>query len=241
MTFATLLAAATLQTFTVIDSIPHAPTHFTQGLSFDEGKLLETTGQYGESAVYKYDENFKIVDSLKIDNRYFGEGSQALGNDIFWLTWKSGKVWKINKNTMNIIGEYRIPTEGWGLTFYKGEFLLSDGSNEIFRVRPDDFQIVGSFKVLDGGRPVSKLNELEVVGDKLYANIWFSDSIAVIDLKQGSRGTVLNYIDFSKQAAGVRKRSGKAEVLNGIAHDGKYLWVTGKWWPVMYKLKIEDK
>lgn len=239
MIFTALFAAAALQAFTVVDSVSHSSDHFTQGLSFDDGKLLETTGRYGKSCLYKYDANVNVTDSLCIEDRYFGEGSQALGNDIFWLTWKSRKVWKIDKRTMRIKGEFTIPTEGWGLTFYKGELLLSDGSDEIFRVRPEDFQIVGSFKVKDGIRPVRNLNELEVVGDKLYANIWRHDSIAVIDLKN-SKGNVERYMDLSEVAEKVRAKSLDAEVLNGIAYDGKFLWITGKLWPVIYKVKLAE-
>lgn len=238
MTITAILTAAVLQSFLLVDSISHDNTHFTQGLSFDNGAMLETTGRYGKSCLYRYDRNFKVVDSLAIEERYFGEGSQALGNDIFWLTWKSKKVFKIDKRTMQIKSEFRIPTEGWGLTFYKGELLLSDGSSEIFRVRPEDFQIVGSFKVRDGNREIRNLNELEVVGDILYANIWRSDSVAVVDLSAANRGNVKAYMDFSAIAAKVRKKDPNAEVLNGIAYDGKNLWFTGKLWPIIYKVQF---
>lgn len=239
MSITAILTAAVLQSFLLVDSIPHNPDHFTQGLSFDNGTLLETTGLHGKSSLYRYDRNFKAVDSLGLEERYFGEGSLALGNDIFWLTWNSHKVFKIDKRTMQIKGEFTNPTEGWGLAFYKGELLLSDGSSEIFRVRPEDFQIIGSFKVRDGNREIRYLNELEVVGDLLYANIWRSDSIAVVDLSVENRGNVRSYMDFSATAKKVREKDSRAEVLNGIAHDGKDFYITGKFWPVIYKIKLK--
>lgn len=234
--FSTLLAALSLQAFSILDSMPHSANHYTQGLSFDNGILIESTGRYGESALYRYNSDFKIQDSMRLEERYFGEGSVALGNEIFYLTWKSKKAFKLDSRTLKIKQTLKIPTEGWGLTFCNGTLWLSDGSSEIFKVLPEDFRFIGSLKVSDSGKPVSYLNELECVDGNIYANIWQSDSIAVIDSKTGN---VLSYLDFSKIAKRVRQKFPKAEVLNGIAYDGKYLWITGKWWPVMYKVNIK--
>ena len=100
--FTTLLAAASLQFFSVIDSIPHNTDYYTQGLSFDKDILLESTGRYGESGIYRYNKNFVIQDSMRLEERYFGEGSVSLGQDIFFLTWKSKKVFKLDSKTLKI-------------------------------------------------------------------------------------------------------------------------------------------
>lgn len=234
--FSTLLLAASIQAYSVVDSIPHNPRHFTQGLSFDKGVLLESTGRYGESGIYRYNKNFEIQDSMRLEERYFGEGSVALGNEVFYLTWKSKKAFKLDFKTLQIKQTMKIPTEGWGLTFCNGNLWLSDGSHELFKVSPEDFRYIGSIQVNDNGKKISYLNELECVDGNIYANIWQSDSIVSIDTKTGN---LLHYLDFSKVAQKVRKRFPKAEVLNGIAYDGKFLWITGKWWPILYKVKLK--
>lgn len=233
-----LLTAAALVGFAVVDSVPHEATHFTQGLSFSGGTLLETTGRYGESGLYVYDAGFMVRDSLRLEERYFGEGSVALGNDAFWLTWKAKKAFKVDLRTMQVKASYKIPTEGWGLTFCAGTLLLSDGTSEIFKVTPEDFRFVGSFKVLDGDKEIRNLNELECVDGLLYANIWMSDSIAVIIPQTGR---VKGYLDFSEKAQALRARDRKSEVLNGVAFDGKFLWLTGKFWPWIYKVQLIPK
>lgn len=233
-----LLAAASLVAFAVVDSLPHDEAHFTQGLSFAGGTLLETTGRYGESGLYIYDAGFKARDSLRLEERYFGEGSVALGNDAFWLTWKAKKVFKIDLRTMQLRATYKIPTEGWGLTFCAGTLLLSDGTDEIFKVQPEDFRFIGSFKVRDGPHEIRNLNELECVDGLLYANLWQSDSIAVIIPQTGR---VKGYLDFSEKARSVRAGHRKSEVLNGIAYDGEFLWLTGKYWPWLYKVRLIPK
>jgi glutamine cyclotransferase len=69
----------------------------------------------------------------------------------------------------------------------------------------------------------------------LYANIWQTDLIAVIELPSGK---VLKYLDLSGKAEQIGRNFRDADVLNGIAYDGKNLWVTGKNWPQIYKLKL---
>ena len=68
---------------TILDSVPHEMSHFTQGLSFDGKDLIETTGQYGQSGLYRRTLDGKILDSARIEDRYFGEGSVVLGDEIY--------------------------------------------------------------------------------------------------------------------------------------------------------------
>lgn len=221
---------------TIVDSIPHEQNHFTQGLFFDGLDLIETTGQYGESGLYRRTLNGKILDSARLGKQYFGEGSIAVGDDIFYLTWKSRKAFIYNRKPFQKKGEFRIPTEGWGLTYWKSALLMSNGSNELLQIALGGFYVAGVISVTDDGRPVRMLNELEVIGDILYANIWQTDDIAVIELPSGK---VLKYLNFSKKAAELRRKYPNMDVLNGIAFDGRNLWVTGKDWPYIYKLSSE--
>ncbi len=219
----------------ILDSIPHEKTHFTQGIFFDGKEIVETTGQYGESGLYRRTLDGKILDSARLADRYFGEGSIAVGEDIFYLTWKSKKAFIYNRKPFRPKGEFRIPTEGWGLTYWQSALLMSNGSDELLRIALGAFNVFDVIRVTDGGKPVKMLNELEVVGNTLYANIWQTALIAVIDLPSGK---VLKYLDFTEKARSVYRSNPNIDVLNGIAYDGKYLWVTGKYWPQIYKIAV---
>ena len=218
----------------ILDSIPHEKTHFTQGLFFDGKELIETTGLYGQSGLYRRTLDGKILDSAKLADKYFGEGSIAVGDDIFYLTWKSKKAFIYSRKPFAKKGEFSIPTEGWGLTYWKSALLMSNGSSELLQLALGGFNVVGVIPVTDSGRPVKLLNELEIVGDTLYANIWQTGAIAVISLPSGK---VVRYLDLSRKVAEIKRKHPDVDVLNGIAYDGKNLWVTGKNWPWIYRLK----
>lgn len=218
----------------IIDSVSHEQSHFTQGLFFDGKDLIETTGQYGQSGLYRRTLDGKILDSARLAERYFGEGSIAVGDDIFYLTWKSKKAFIYSRKPFAPKGEFRIPTEGWGLTYWKSALLMSNGTHELLQIALGGFNVVGVIPVTDGGRPLKLLNELEIVGDTLYANIWRTGVIAVIDMPSGK---VIRYLDLSRKVQELQRRYPDIDVLNGIAYDGKNLWITGKNWPWIYKLK----
>jgi glutamine cyclotransferase len=200
----------------ILDSIPHEKSHFTQGIFFDGKEIVETTGQYGESGLYRRTLDGKILDSARLADRYFGEGSIAVGEDIFYLTWKSKKAFIYNRKPFRPKGEFRIPTEGWGLTYWQSALLMSNGSDELLRIALGGFNVFDAIRVTDGGKPVKMLNELEVVGNTLYANIWQTALIAVIDLPSGK---VLKYLDFTEKVRSLYRSNPNIDVLNGIAFD----------------------
>ena len=219
----------------ILDSIPHEKTHFTQGLFFDGNELIETTGQYGQSGLYRRTLDGKILDSARLADRYFGEGSIAVGDDIFYLTWKSKKAFIYSRKPFAFKGEFHIPTEGWGLTYWKSALLMSNGSSELLQIALGGFNVVGVIQVTDNGYPLKLLNELEIVGDTLYANVWQTGVIAVISLPSGK---VVRYLDLSRKVAELKRKHPDIDVLNGIAYDDKNLWVTGKNWPWIYKINF---
>lgn len=229
-----LLFALSVSVPAVLDSLPHRTDHFTQGIFWENATLWETTGIEGRSGLYKMNRQGKVVDSLRLPGAHFGEGVAKVGDDLFWITWRSGVGYTVDSRKLAFKGTFPIPTEGWGLTVWRGQLLMSNGSAELLRLSPGDQRVTGSVRVKAQGRPVTDLNELEAVGDTLFANVWHCDSIAVIALSQGE---VVRWIDLSALARRVRKTSPGAEVLNGIAWDGKHLWVTGKLWPRIFKLK----
>ena len=86
------------------------------------------------------------------------------------------------------------------------------------------------------GIPVPKINELEWVDGVIYANIWQSDWIVMIDSQSGY---VVGKV-FLKNLLPDELRSAKTDVLNGIAfdHQEQRLLVTGKYWPRIYHIEL---
>lgn len=235
LVFSNVFAKTPIVVPKIVDSIPHETVHFTQGLFFDGDELIESTGRYGESGLYRRTHEGEILDSARLAERFFGEGSVSVGEDIFFLTWKSKKAFIYSRKPFKQKGEFRIPTEGWGLTFWRDALLMSNGSDELLQISLGGFSIVGLIKVKDENIPVKMLNELEIVDNTLYANIWQTPLIAVIELPSGK---VVKYIDFSEKIKSLQKKYPDIDVLNGIAFDGKNLWVTGKLWPQIYKIDV---
>ncbi|MCL2101561.1 MAG: glutaminyl-peptide cyclotransferase [Fibromonadales bacterium] len=230
----TIDAALPAQKLTAIDSISHSETRFTQGLFWDGDELWESTGLVGKSKIYRMNKKGEAFDSLAMPGSHFGEGIAKIGNKMLWLTWQSRIGFVLSASPLQVLGTFRIAGEGWGLTVWNGSWLMSDGTASLYLLSSKDMSVAGKIDVQANGVPVTYLNELEAVGDTLYANVWQSDSIAVISLPSGN---VVKWLDFSEHAKNIRKRHPNAEVLNGIAFDGKNLWLTGKNWPWIYKIK----
>jgi len=221
-------AALPVQKLKVLDSIPHSQTRFTQGLFFDGEELWESTGLEGKSKIYRMNKKGETFDSIAMLGSHFGEGIAKIGNKMLWLTWHSHLGFILSASPLQILGTFKIDSEGWGLTVWRGNWLMSNGSSSLFELSPKDMSVTNKIKT-----PIALLNELEAVGDTLYANVWHSDSIAVISLPGGN---LIKWMDFSEQAKSIRKKHPQAEVLNGIAFDGKNLWITGKNWPWVYRV-----
>jgi glutamine cyclotransferase len=228
--------AATWQ-WKLVDSIAHPQTRFTQGLFWDGPELVESTGLVGRSAVYRMNKSGKVLDSAIIPAPHFGEGSARFGDDLLVLTWQSKKGFILDAKTLDAKGEFPIPGEGWGLATGDNCLWLSNGSPKILKLSPDTKEVVGGLDVTSAGKPVGNLNEIEVFGKYMLANIWFSDSVAVIGMADGK---VVAWLDFSTLAKRTRKGSAGAEVLNGLAWDGKRLWLTGKLWSKIFAVEIKE-
>jgi len=136
------------------------------------------------------------------------------------------------------IGSFSIPGEGWGLTTDGTSLIRSDGSANLTWHEPTNFAPIKTLQVSLNGQPMTQLNELEYIEGFIYANVFLTDTILRID---PSSGQVLTVIDASM----LRLESTKVDinsVLNGIAWDPstKSLYLTGKNWPVLYKVKLID-
>jgi glutamine cyclotransferase len=221
----------------IVTAYPHDIGAFTQGLAIQDGKLYESTGQYGRSSLRLVDMATGGVESLApLSREYFAEGIAIIGNKIYQLTWQNGIGIIYDRGTFETIGTFRYDGEGWGLTFDGTHLILSDGSASIRFLDTENFEVIRSIEVHDEMGPVLRLNELEYVNGEIWANIWYRDIIVRID---PTSGEVLGTIDLSGlYSSAVRDRE---EVANGIAYDevSRKIYVTGKNWPQLYEVALE--
>jgi len=221
--------------YEVVETYPHDPKAFTQGLIFDRGDLYESTGLNGQSTIRKVDlETGEVLEVKDLDDRYFAEGMTLWKDRLIQLTWVSKVGFVYDRQTLEQIATFTYPTQGWGLTHDGKELIMSDGSSVLYFLDADTYELVREIEVMDNGTSVAQLNELEFVNGEILANIWMSDRIARIDPKTGQ---VKGWIDLT----GIYepKTANKQDaVLNGIAYDEKEdrLFVTGKLWSKLFEI-----
>lgn len=228
------------KSYKVLATYPHDVEAYTQGLVYEDGCLYESTGLKRKSSLRKVKiDNGSILQSVNLEDEYFGEGLAMIGDRLMQLTWQSHKGFVYDKKTFQRLSEFNVATEGWGLTALNNDTLiLTSGSENLYFLEPNGFSTIKTVQVCDNLGVVQYLNETEMVGGRLLANIYQTDQIAEIDYNTGK---VLSYIDLTGILPD-NLRSTTTDVLNGIAYDvaGDRLFVTGKNWPKIYLIKIID-
>ncbi len=223
----------------IVATHPFDATSFTQGLEVEEeGTLLVGTGQRGESRIYRTTLEGEELASADLDPAWFGEGITRHGDHVWQLTWRAGVAVKRDAATLEEIGRVTYPGEGWGLCSTGEELIMSDGTAQLRRLDPDTFAERGRIDVTLDGAARTALNELECVGDDVYANVFLSTDILRIDVAGDAPGTVTAVID-----GGVLPNNAVPDpdhVLNGIAHlpGTDRLLLTGKRWPDLYEVEL---
>jgi len=223
--------------FEVVQSWPHDPGAFTQGLVYRDGRLYEGTGMNGESSLREVElATGAVLRRYPLARQYFGEGLTLLGGRIYQLTWRSQLGFIYDAEAFQLVGQFSYTGEGWGLTDDGTSLILSDGTSTLRFLDPTTFAVRRTVKVTDKGSEVSQLNELEYVKGELYANVWMRDLIARID---PATGRVTGWIDLTGLLR-PEDRTGKEDVLNGIAYDAANdrLLVTGKRWPKLFQIRL---
>lgn len=223
----------------VVEEYPHDTKAYTQGLFIEQGRLYESTGQFGQSSFREVElETGKVITKLDFNDKYFGEGSVMLGGKMYMLTWYNKVAFVYDAETLKYDKTYSYPREGWGLTTDGKSLIASDGSSRLYFLSPEFKQE----KVLDvtmDGRPLRYLNELEWIDGKIWANVYMTDMIVIINPRSGE-------VEASVDCSGLlpsRLRTPDTDVLNGIAYDKEsgHIYITGKNWPKLFRIELVQK
>ena len=224
-------------TYKVVNTYPHDRSAFTEGLVFEDGVLYEGTGLHGYSTLRRVKLGTgEILQICKLPPQFFGEGVTIYKNKIIQLTWQSHIGFVYDKYSFKLLQEFYYPDEGWGITHDGKHLIMSDGTQTLHFLDPESFDEIGQIEVSANDIPVTGINELEYIQGEIYANIWQTELIVMIDPLTGQ---VVGWIDL-KGILSPGDDSETVDVLNGIAYDVKNdrLFVTGKFWPKLFEIKL---
>jgi glutamine cyclotransferase len=231
---------APVQSFKVIATFPHDTASFTQGLVFaGDGQLYESTGLEGESTLRRVDlATGQTLQRIDVPAQYFAEGLALVGDELLQLTWQHKIGFVYDRHTFKQKRTFSYKTEGWGIA-YDGtsRLVMSDGTDKLAFLDPKSLAVTNTLRVLDAGRPVSNLNELEWIEGEIWANVWMTDRIARIS---PNTGEVNAWVDLSTLWPASQRPMPGEQVLNGIAYDRatRRIYITGKKWPRLYQITV---
>ncbi|HTO35193.1 MAG TPA: glutaminyl-peptide cyclotransferase [Flavobacterium sp.] len=238
-----------LLNYTIINTYPHDVKAYTQGLEFFGDFLYEGTGNgegigtgtRGKSSIRKTDyKTGKVHQIVELNDQFFGEGITILNNKVYQLTWTSlvGFVYDAESLEQIQTFNYTKRIQGWGLCNDGEKLYQSDGTEKIWIMNPETFEMEDYINVYSGNSKIKAVNELEWIDGKIYGNVYQKDAVAVIDPKTGSVEAIINLVDLKSKVT----QHPDLDVLNGIAYNPvtKTIFVTGKNWDKMFEIKIED-
>ena len=219
-----------------VREFPHDSTSYTQGLFFRDGRLYESTGQWGESTFREVELNTgKALSRKDFGKEYFIEGSVMLGDILYVLTWTSHVLFKYDARTLEYIGAANYPRQGWGLTTDGKSLIASDGSSNLYFLDPETLSTQRKVKVRMNDHPVHNLNELEWIDGKIWANVYLTDYIVVINPKSGRVEARIDCKGLLPQDL----YEDRTDVLNGIAVNDGHIYLTGKYWRRLFEIELE--
>lgn len=251
-------------TVEVINTYPHDGTAFTQGLLLHEGTFYESTGLRGESTLRQVEvETGNVIRSIDVtrtpeelqsQNNYFAEGLELVNGQLIQLTWQSNTAFIYDLDTFEQTGTFSYDGEGWGLCYDDRYLYMSDSSQYLAIRDAETFELIGRMLVTMNGQalPANLLNELECVGDYVYANLWQTDFIVQIDKYTGNIAGLIDAVglltpemirdipNFREDAATGEVFPPNGGVLNGIAYrpDTDTFYITGKLWSRMFEVRF---
>ena len=232
-----------IYTYEIINTYPHDPTSYTQGLEFYKGELYESTGQFGESKLRKVDyKTGEVLKNINLNSGYFAEGLTILDDKIYQLTWKAdtGIIYDVNTFEKLGIFRYDLSKEGWGLCNNGKSLYKSDGTENIWTLNTTTFTEDDKIQAYTNTGKIGRLNELEWINGKIYANIYEKNGVAIINPLNGATEGVIDFTPLTKLIANF---SANDNVLNGIAYNSETetVFVTGKRWDKLFEVKIVKK
>ncbi|WP_111709464.1 glutaminyl-peptide cyclotransferase [Lutibacter citreus] len=235
-----------IYTYKIINTYPHDEKSYTQGLEYHNGYLYEGTGRKGSSYIRKTElKSGKSLQQQDLDATYFGEGITILNNKLYQLTWQDGIGLVYDLETFKKEKEFKYTKsrEGWGLTNNGKQLIKSDGTERIWFLNPDTLIEESYIEAYTNKQKVEKLNELEYINGKIYANIWQKNSILIVDPSSGKVDGVADLNGLKKLIEKDQNLREDDDVLNGIAFDkeNNRLFVTGKHWSKLYEIKLFKK
>jgi len=232
-------------TYSIVNTYPHDTSSFTEGLWYSDGFIYESSGS-GNGPDYistLRQVNFttgKVTKEYTLPIQYFGEGIAVVGNRIIQLTYLTNVGFVYDKDTFALLSNFTYPTQGWGLTYDGKKLIMSDGSDNLYFLNSTTFQRIGIVQVHDGNSNVTRINSLDYINGDIYANIWMTNKIAIINPETGQ---VKAWVDLTGLPASVASKTNENAVLNGIAYDQQNdrLYVTGKDWSSLYQIGLIPK
>lgn len=232
-----------LYDFKVVNTYPHDKSAYTQGLEFHNGFLYEGTGKKGQSNIRKVElTTGKVLQQKDLDAQYFGEGITILNDKIYQLTWQSGKGFVYDLESFEQLKEfpYTKSREGWGLTNNGTQLIKTDGTERIWFINPETLVETSYIEAYTNTQKVEKLNELEYINGKIYANRWQLNSILIIDPTSGKVEGAADLKELRKLIIKEQSLDSDDDVLNGIAFDSATgrIFVTGKHWAKLYEIEL---
>lgn len=226
-------------TYSIGPAYPHDTSSFTEGLLFYNGELYESTGLEGQSKLIQVDlKTGKAKKLVNLDAKWFGEGISIIRDTVYQLTYQTKDVLVYAlKDLKKIDKQFKIGTEGWGMTTDGKELIASDGTSNLYYYRPTDFKLLRTQSVTEAGSLAYNLNELEYIDGFIYANQWQAPYILKIDPSSGAIVAKADLTDLWKK---IQSKDPAADVPNGIAYDPatKKMYITGKKWPDMYEVEF---
>jgi glutamine cyclotransferase len=269
------LEPAPIRKYEVVAVYPHDPQALTQGLVYTGGFLYESTGLQGQSSIRKVElKTGRVIEQRAVDSRFVGEGLTEWRGQLVQLTPMQTRPDLIRSvtqggfrfaiasfehyfdrdtgvrydiNSLEPKSTFGHNEDGWGLTHDDHQFIKSDGTSVLRFLNADTMKWQAQIEVVEAGKGIRWLNELEFINGEVYANIWQQDRIAIIQLDSGQ---VNGWIDLSELKLRMSPSPKDVEGLgaygkaaaNGIAYDsaGRRLFVTGKNWPRLFEIRLRD-
>ena len=236
----------TVYNYKIINTYPHDPEAYTQGLEYSNGYLYESTGRKGQSTLRKVDlKTGEVLNKIDVAPAYFAEGMTILSDKIYQLTWQSKKGFIYNLKDFKQIDSfvYGQSIEGWGLANDGEKLIKTDGTEKVWFLNPETLKESGFIEAYSNKQKVKDLNELEYVEGKIYANVWQKNILLIMNPKNGAIEGIADLNGLEKEIAKTQNLDKNDDVLNGIAYDkkGERLFVTGKHWGKLFEIELVER